>query len=117
MLPGGGVIVRMGCPEWPPGAEEWRCAFGIVGLGDDTIRFAHGIETMDTLLNTFRGIRTRIERSGIPVRWEMLEGDHIGFPDYVEHCFGLTFEQRMQRMVLCEVEKLCNEPHDCLADA
>lgn len=113
---GGIVIVRMGRPDWPPGAEEWRCPYVINGLGDDEIHFAHGIETMDTLLNTFRGIRTRIERSGIPVRWESMEGDNIGFPEYVEHCFGLGFEQRMQRMVLCEVEHLCNEPHDCLAE-
>jgi len=114
---GGAVVVRMGCPEWPSGAEEWRSAFQIVGLGDDNIRFAHGIETMDTLQNTFRGIRSILERSNIPLRWEMMEGDNIGFPRYVEDAFGFGFEQRMQRMVLCEVEKLCNEPHDCLADA
>lgn len=114
---GGAVVVRMGCPEWPAGAEEWRCPYVIAGLGDEEIHFAHGIETMDTLMNTFRGIRARIERSGIPLRWEMMEGDNIGFPRYVEDAFGFTFEQRMQRMTLCEVEKLCNEPHDCLADA
>jgi len=107
----------MGCPEWPPGAEEWRCAFEIVGLGDDTIRFAHGIETMDALINTFRAFRAILERSGIPLRWDMMEGEHSGFCRYVEDAFGFSFEQRMQRMVLCEVEKLCNEPHDCLADA
>ncbi len=113
---GGIVIIRMGCPEWPPGAEEWRCPYIITGLGDDEIHFAHGIETMDTLLNTFRCIRARIEHSGIPVQWEMMEGDNMGFSRYVEDAFGFSFEQRMQRMILCEVENLCNEPHDCLAE-
>ena len=112
---GAAVVVRMGRPEWPPGAEEWRCAYAITGLGDDKIHFAHGIETMDTLQNTFRGIRARLERSGIPLRWEMLEGNQLGFPRYVDQGFGFAFEQRMERMILSEVEKLCNEPHDCLA--
>jgi hypothetical protein len=117
---GGIVTLRMGRPEPDPECpygRDWRCPYVITGLGDDKIHFAHGIETMDTLLNTFRGIRSRIERSGIPVRWESMAGDHIGFPRHVEDAFGLMFEQRMQRMVLCEVEELCNEPHDCLAEA
>lgn len=114
---GGLVIVRMGRPERPLDAKEWRCPYIITGLGDDGIHFARGIETMDTLMNTFRGIRARIERSGIPVRWEWMEGDHIGFPEYVDRGFGFSFEQQMERMILCEVEKLCNEPHDCLAVA
>ncbi len=112
---GGGVVVRIGCPEWPPGAEEWRCPFEIRGIGEDRTHFAHGIETMDTLQNTFRGIRAVLDRCGIPLRWESMGGDNIGFPKYVDQGFGLAFEQRMERMILGEVEKLCSEPHDCLA--
>jgi len=117
---GGIVVLRMGRPEPDPDCpwgRDWRCPYVITGLGDDEIHFAHGVETMDTLQNTFRGFRARILQSGIPLRWEPLNGDNIGFPRYVEDAFGYGFEQRMQRMVLCEVEKLCNEPHDCLADA
>jgi hypothetical protein len=113
------ITVRLSRPEPDPDCphdRDWRCAFEIIGLGDDRVRFAHGIETMDTLLNTFRGIRAILERSGTPVRWTLMEGDNVGFPRYVEDAFGRGFEQRMQRLVLCEVENLCNEPHDCLAD-
>jgi len=110
---GGLVVVRMGCPEWPPGAEEWRCAFEIRGIGDDKIHFAHGIETMDTLQNTLSGIRSVLGRSGIPLRWECMEGDNIGFSKYVDQGFGLAFEQRLERVILVEVEKQCGEAHNC----
>lgn len=113
-------MVRLGRPEPDPDCpwgRDWRCAFQIVGLNDVQIRFAHGVESMDTLINAFRGIRAILERSTLSLRWSPMEGHNFGFPRYVEDGFGFGFEQRMQRMVLCEVEKLCNEPHDCLADA
>lgn len=116
---GGRVVVRLGAPEADPDCphgRDWRCPFEIRGLGDEKIHFARGIETMDTLQNTLRGIRSVLDLSGAPLRWELTEGDNIGFPMYVDQGFGHAFEQRMERMILVEVEKLCRVSHDCLAE-
>jgi hypothetical protein len=67
---GGIVVVRVGCPEWPPGAEEWRCPFVIEGLGDDSVRYGRRIDSMAALLNALRGIRCKLVQSGVPLRWE-----------------------------------------------
>jgi hypothetical protein len=99
---GGIVVVRIGSPEWPPGAEEWRCPYVIEGLGDDSIRFGHSNETMAALLNAIQGIHYDLERTGIPLRWEGAREDVTGFSQYVTWTYGRAFQQRLETMLLEE---------------
>ena len=101
---GGIVVVRIGSPEWPIGAEEWRCPFKIEGLGDDSIRFGRSIDSMAALQNAFRGIRCIIEQSGIPLRWEGMEDGNTGFPMDADRGYGIAFQKRLEKMILAEEE-------------
>ncbi|MDC0748886.1 DUF6968 family protein [Polyangium mundeleinium] len=106
---GGIVVVRIGCPEWPPGAEEWRCPFIILGLGDDSIQFSHSIDSMGAIQNALIGIRCKLVQSGIPLRWEGFPEDsenHTGFRMVMPSGFGLAFEQRMEKMIETEIEEI-----------
>lgn len=104
---GGVVVVRIGCPEWPPGAEEWRCPFMIEGLGDDSIRFSYGDESMAALQNALTGIRCILEQSGTALRWEgMKEVGFTGFSLEVPTAYGLEFQKRIEKMIRAEEEAL-----------
>jgi len=103
---GGVVVIRIGAPEWPPGAEEWRCPFVIWGLGDDSMQFGHGEESMSALQNALTGIRCKLEQSGIPLRWEGFDEDFTGFPVHVPWEYGLAFYQRLRKMIEAEIEEL-----------
>jgi uncharacterized protein DUF6968 len=102
---GGVVVVRIGSPEWPPGAEEWRCPFVIEGLGDDSIQFGRSIDSMAALQNALTGIRCKLEQSGIPLRWEGFDEDITGFPRHVPWEFGLEFYTRIEKMIAAEIEE------------
>ena len=106
---GGIVVVRIGSPEWPPGAEEWRCPYVIEGLGDDSIRFGRSDESMAALQNTIEGIHYDLERSGIPLRWEGADEDITGFSKYVTWTYGRAFQQRLEKMLLDEETELVQE--------
>jgi hypothetical protein len=103
---GGIVLVRIGSPEWPPGAEEWRCPFMIEGLGDDSIHFGKSIDSMAALQNALIGIRSKLVQSGIPLRWEGSDENYPGFPMDVPSGFGLAFQHRIEKMIETEIEEL-----------
>lgn len=106
---GGLVVVRVGYPEWPPAAEEWRCPFMISGLGDDSIELAYSVDSIAAIQNALRGIYSTLERSSIPLRWEGFDdedGNDTGFPMYTDRGFGLAFRQRIEQMILDEEAKL-----------
>jgi len=106
---GGIVVVRIGSPEWPPGAEEWRCPFVIEGLGDDSIQFGHSNESMAALQNAIEGIHYKLEQTGIPVRLEGYHEDVTGFSPFVTWTYGRAFQQRLEKMLLDEETQLVNE--------
>jgi hypothetical protein len=101
---GGIVIVRIGSPEWPTGAEEWRCPFIIEGLGDDSVRVGRSIDSMAALQNALIGIRCILEQSGIPLRWEGLKENFTGFPKDLPWQFGLAFYHKIETMIDKEIE-------------
>ena len=103
---GGVVVVRIGCPERPPGATVWSCSFVIEGLGDDSVQFGRSIDSMAALQNAVRGIRCKLAQSGIPLRWEGAREDDPGFPMMVDSGFGLAFQQRMEKIMEAEIEEI-----------
>jgi len=103
---GGLVVVRIGSPEWPPGAEQWRCPFIILGLGDDSIQYGYSIDSMGALQNAVNGIYYKLEQTGIPLRWEGFDEDITGFTRHVTWTFGLEFQQRLEKMIMAEEEEL-----------
>jgi hypothetical protein len=103
---GGIVIVRIGSPEIDHPDDNWRCPFMFEGLGDDSIYYGKSIDSMAALQNALIGIRQVILRTGVPLRWEGMDEDVIGFPVNIPSGFGLAFEHRIEKMIETEVEEL-----------
>lgn len=103
---GGRVFVRLGIPEIDHPYTNWRCPFIIEGLGDDSIRFGRGDDTMYALQNALIGIRCILEQSGVPLRCEGFPEDITGFHKEVPSDFGLAFEQKIVKMIDTEIEEL-----------
>ncbi|MDC3954901.1 DUF6968 family protein [Polyangium jinanense] len=106
---GGIVVVRVGFPEWPPGAEEWRCPFRILGLGDDSIQLARSVDSIAAIQNAIRGIYRKLVQSGVPLRREGFDDDDendTGFSLEADRGWGLAFTQRIEQMILDEEAKL-----------
>ena len=60
-------------PDPLPGGD-WCCTFRITGLGDDTVRAAFGVDSMQALLLAL--VKVRLELSG-SVRLEWLGGSDL----------------------------------------
>ncbi len=106
---GGTVVVRVGFPRWPAGAQAWRCPFLVLGLGDDSIQRAHGVDAIAAIQNALRGIRSTLVQSGVPLRREGLrdeDGDDTGFSLEADRGHGLAFTRRIEQMILEEEAKL-----------
>jgi hypothetical protein len=76
------ATVRIGKPEPDPApGGDWRCAFQITGVDDDTVMFAHGVDAVQALQLCFQFIGVRLEdlqARGTPLRW--LSRKDLGFP-------------------------------------
>lgn len=106
---GGRVIVRLGIPEIEHPHDNWRCPFMIEGLGDDSIHFGRSIDSMGAIQNVYRGIRTLLLKSGIPLRWEGTDEDYTGFPKELPWEFGLGFYHKIEKMIDTETEVFIRE--------
>lgn len=76
------VLVLMGAPEPVEDEEDFRCPYQILGLGDERIRYAHGVDTMQAFLLSFVALRAHLDASpeGREGRITWLGGEDWGFP-------------------------------------
>ncbi|MBK9261882.1 MAG: hypothetical protein IPM54_19020 [Polyangiaceae bacterium] len=105
---GGRVIVRLGCPEPDPESphgRDWRCSFAIEGLGDNSIHYGHGLDSISALQNALRIIRLVLLRSKIPLRRELTKTNDIGFPMAAPVAYGIRFQRKLERYMEAEVKK------------
>ncbi|RAS66798.1 hypothetical protein C8D87_103137 [Lentzea atacamensis] len=74
------VVIRFGAPRPDPLSSngDWRCPHQIVGLGDDSVGAAHGVDSLQALLLSVYAVRLKLAESGSTLDW-------LGAPD-----FGLT---------------------------
>lgn len=79
------VQVRIGAPSCFPDSTDYYCPFQIVGLGDEEIRFAAGVDAIQAvqLVMSMIGaiLRFRSENVASTLRWEAGNGEgDFGFP-------------------------------------
>lgn len=99
------VQVQIGKPEQHKNKKEWACEFQIVGLGEDRIRSARGVDSLQALILALEGIWHSLERSGRSLTWiGGEEGDH-GVPRAVPTFFGRQFAVRIGKFVDKEIAK------------
>lgn len=78
------VVIIIGKPEKFPDYEDYYCPYQIVGIGNENIRYAGGIDGVQALLLALNMIGADLYTSnefkaGI-LSWKSGEKDNIGFP-------------------------------------
>lgn len=106
---GGRVMVRLGIPEIEHPHDNWRCPYMIEGLGDDSIHFGRSVDSMGAIQNAYRGIRNRLLKIGMPLRWEGANEGYTGFPKELPWEFGLAFYDKVEKIVDAETEAYIRE--------
>lgn len=75
------VLIGRPVPE-PPTGEDWRCPFQIRGLGDEHVRHAVGVDSVQALQLCFQMIGAQLHylmrSQDIRLRW--LGQSELGFP-------------------------------------
>jgi hypothetical protein len=74
------VVIRFGAPRPDPlsGNGDWECPHQIVGLDDDTVQAAYGVDSVQALLLSIYAVRIKLAESGSTLDW-------LGMPE-----LGLT---------------------------
>ena len=65
------VVIRFGAPRPDPlsGNGDWECPHQIVGLGDDSVGAAFGVDSLQALLLSVYAVRIKLAESDITVNW------------------------------------------------
>lgn len=78
------VIVRLGRPKPFDEGAGYFCPFEIVGLGDQKIRYAAGVDAFQSLQLVFRMISAMLQHYrkelSVELHWRK-SGDDLGFPE------------------------------------
>jgi hypothetical protein len=74
------VVIRFGAPRPDPlsSTGDWECPHQIIGLGDDTVQAAYGVDSLQALLLSVFAVRTKLAESDSTLDW-------LGMPE-----LGLT---------------------------
>lgn len=74
------VVIRFGAPRPDPLSDngDWQCPHQIVGLDDDSIGAAYGVDSLQALLLSVYAVRVKLAESGSTFDW-------LGMPE-----LGLT---------------------------
>lgn len=99
------IQVRIGRPRRPRNKSDWTCEFQIRGLGDDRIRRAMGVDSLQALILTLEGVRRALEQSGFSLTWIGGEDGEHGVPRAVPAFFGRRFSARIDKMIDKEIAK------------
>lgn len=99
------IEINIGIPEREfPGT--WRCAFQIFYNDKKIIKYAYGIDAIQSLINSFSAIRTTMNDLQINATWEGAFpedlGDH-GFPYVVPYWYGLNFSKKIEQLIDTEL--------------
>jgi uncharacterized protein DUF6968 len=77
------VFVRFGRPEPDPTpGGDWQCPFQIVGIGEDAVQFAFGVDAVQALQLAFVAVGARLFAAQDPQRTITWLGmSDLGFPE------------------------------------
>jgi len=84
---------------------DWKCDFQIQGLGDDEIKAAHGIDSMQAITVAIQAIRAFLTKSGRELTWEGGEKGDIGMPFEIPAYLPLPQRNRIEQVVKEEIDR------------
>jgi hypothetical protein len=97
-------LARLGVPrpdETHPG--DWVCAFQIVGLKDERIRLARGVEGLQAVMIASTVIRKSLDRIKT-FRPDGIAHETV-FPRYLPSCYGVEFHRKLCGLLDAEIKK------------
>lgn len=91
-----GVIYQPSRMTTPP--RDWIAEFEILGLDEQTLDRAIGVDEMQAMLLATQGLRLRLEALGPELHFLGRAGDS-GIPRLITTSYGLEFAQRAEQLV------------------
>jgi hypothetical protein len=88
------------------GIDEWVCEFRILGLPQEIVDQAYGVDSMQALALSFQWVRVRLEGAGQTLTWLDGEPGDVGIPPTIPSGYGLAVEQHLMRVMDEEVTRL-----------
>jgi len=80
----GGITVQIGKPKQFPNKSDYYCPYRIIGIGDEKIRYAAGIDAVQAIqlamVKIGAEIYTSTEAKSGRLRWDGDEKGDLGFP-------------------------------------
>lgn len=111
-IPANSLKAQIGVPEKLRN-DEWRCRFRIQGLDKGKVHYAHGVDAIQALINTFEGIARLIQSSGKQLTWIGGESGDSGFriqvPIYLGPSFASQIESMIEQKVQIKVKQLARK--------
>ena len=60
------VVIRIGVPEQQE--RDSRCPFQVIGLSNDAVRYAYGVDSLQALILAFVGARRAVQNDAVSMR-------------------------------------------------
>jgi hypothetical protein len=96
------ITVIIGAPRRAE-IDHWLCPYLIDGIVESGIQYGYGVDALQSLLIALQAIRLDLERTGRRFIWF---GDSPGIPRQVPTDYGRQFEQRVERAIQRESERV-----------
>lgn len=76
------VVVQIGRPQPVDGSTDFFCPYQVIGLGDEKVRYAMGVDSVQALEEVIRILPTELavlSRESPSLRWEDAAAGDFGF--------------------------------------
>ncbi|HUY20010.1 MAG TPA: hypothetical protein VNE82_17300 [Candidatus Binataceae bacterium] len=96
------ITVLLGKPQmFPEGNPDYFCPFQVLGLGDDEVRCAAGVDAFQAIQLAQVGIGSHLHfryrrRLGDGFYW-LEKGDNLGFPEPLQDAGTETYRTKLER--------------------
>ncbi|WP_257457767.1 DUF6968 family protein [Archangium lipolyticum] len=97
--------IRVGKPRKDRATNDYFCPFILLGVGEQKVRQAWGIDSMQALQNALQAIRIELASHADDLRWEGGQDGWLGFSQTLPDLFGPKFTRRLERLVGRETDR------------
>jgi len=97
--------IRVGKPRKDRATGDYFCPFILVGVGEEKVRQAWGIDSMQALQNALQAIRIELAPHADNLRWEGGQEGWLGFSQTIPDLFGPKFTRHLEELVERETDR------------
>jgi hypothetical protein len=97
--------IRIGKPRKDRATGDSFCPFILEGIGEQKVRRAWGIDSMQALQNALQAVRLELAPHAEDLEWEGGQDGGLGFPKTIPDLFGPTFTRHLEGLMDREVDR------------